>query len=167
MKAVAAYPAGLEDRIAGTGYHKYLPQIGTGLDVTGLLQQVGLHAARGLTEELGNVENPKSIGTEARREDSVRYVPGVARLSPREQLEIEGRAQPVISQSGAPADRRSRSWGTGLLQPLALRTTGKPQRRQTGALSKPVRPGQKRIGQPLHADGGVGAVPAVHHRGIR
>ena len=35
------------------------------------------------------------------------------------------------------------------------------------ASPKPIRSRQKRIGEPLDADGGVGAVPAVHHRRVR
>lgn len=84
MKPVASHSAGLEDRIVWTGYDKHLTKVGTGLDVTRLLQQIGLDSAGGLTEELGDVQNTKSAGTETGREDTVRYVPSVARLRPRE-----------------------------------------------------------------------------------
>ena len=84
MQPVTANTGGFVNGVEGSRNHEYLTQIRPSLYIAGLLQQIGPHAAGGLTEELGDIQNAKGVRSESSRQSAPRDVQRGLRLDSRE-----------------------------------------------------------------------------------
>src|SRR5919112_241865 len=74
--------------------------------------------------------------------------------------------KPQRRQTGGTSVRLAPSEARGRKDGSSRGLSAVPPFRRSAVLPKPVRPGEERIGEPLHTDGGVEAVSAVYHRRV-
>ena len=111
MQPVAAHSVRFVNGVVGTGDNQHLSQLGPGLDIASLLEEIGSHSSGRLSKKLGDIQDPERSRSQLRRQHHSRDITRRNRIRGCERLDV-GQREDAVSQSSPRADTENGNWGT-------------------------------------------------------